>query len=274
MNIFNLKNFGKSVVIVLGLLIATPTLTEAHELLPKPIIEFLETHPGATPEEIQAYAQTQSPEIAEKFQNKEKVLELIANRQTSFFDNFIDFLKLGIEHILSGPDHILFVLTLVLVFASLGEILKLTSAFTIAHSITLVLAGTGILTLSSAVVEPLIATSIAYVAITTVFLKGWKFIGQNKGKVAMVFFFGLFHGLGFAGLLKEIQLPTERFISSLLAFNIGIEIGQLIVLAVVLPPIFYFRDRLWYPKLVKVVAVLISILALFWVVQRVFELKF
>jgi hypothetical protein len=162
------------------------------------------------------------------------------------------------------------VLTLVLVFVSIYEILKLTTTFTIAHSITLVLAGSGILTLPSRVVEPLIALSIAVVAITSVFFKGKKFIGENRGKIAMVFFFGLFHGLGFAGLLKEIKIPADRFISSLFAFNVGIELGQLVILAVVLPPIYYFRNRPWYPKAIKLIAAIISAIALVWLIQRVF----
>jgi len=248
----------------------TPHSSTAHELLPKAILQYLESHPNASAEEIQAYAQTQNPDIAAQFKDKEEVIKLISNRNTNFFDNFLDFAKLGVEHILSGPDHILFVLTLVLAFASIYEILKLTGTFTIAHSITLVLAGSGILTLSSRIVEPLIAVSIAVVAITSVFFKGTGFLSGNRGKIAMVFFFGLFHGLGFAGLLKEIQIPGERFVSSLFAFNVGIEIGQLLVLALVLPPIFYYRERPWYPKAVKIIASIICAIAIVWFVQRVF----
>lgn len=251
-------------------LLGSPSVASAHELLPKPVLQYLTEHPQATPEEIQAFAQTQSPEIAQKFKDKDEVIKLISQRGTSFFDNFKDFVKLGVGHILSGPDHILFVLTLVLVFVSIREILKLTSTFTVAHSITLVLAGTGILTLPSRIVEPLIAASILYVAITSVFFAGRKFIGENRGKIVMVFFFGLFHGLGFAGLLKEINIPTDRFVSSLLAFNIGIELGQLTILAIVLPPIYYFRDRPWYSTVIKVIAAIISLIALFWIIQRIF----
>ncbi len=252
------------------LLFGSPLISQAHELLPKPILDYIKANPNATADQIQEYALTQAPDIAAKFRDKTEVIKLISNRSTNFFDNFIDFVKLGVGHILSGPDHILFVLSLVLVFVSIKEILKLTTTFTIAHSITLVLAGSGILVLPSKIVEPLIAMSIAFVAITSVFFKGRKFIGENKGKIVMVFFFGLFHGLGFAGLLKEIKIPADRFVSSLFAFNVGIEIGQLIILAVVLPPIFYYRHRPWYPTAVKVVAGIISAIAIFWIIQRVF----
>ena len=265
-----IKKYILSICLLFSFQLLGPSIIHAHELLPKPILEYLAVHPNASADEIQAYAQTQSPEIAAKFKDKTEVIQLISKRSTNFFDNALDFIKLGIGHILSGSDHILFVLTLVLVFVSIREILKLTGTFTIAHSITLVLAGSGILTLPSRVVEPLIALSIAYVAVTSVFFKGKKFFGENKGKVVMVFFFGLFHGLGFAGLLKEIQIPSGRFVSSLFSFNIGIELGQLIILAIVLPPIYFFRDKPWYPKVIKVIAAVITAVALYWIIQRVF----
>ncbi len=268
-NFNRMKKYIAVLVFAFSLMTSTQVVS-AHELLPKPVLEYLKAHPQATPEEIQEFAQTQSPEIAKKFKDKDEVIKLISQRSTNFYDNFRDFVKLGIGHILSGPDHILFVLTLVLVFVSIREILKLTSTFTVAHSITLVLAGTGILTLPSAVVEPLIALSIAVVAITSVFFRGRKFIGENRGKIVMVFFFGLFHGLGFAGLLKEINIPADRFISSLLAFNVGIELGQLVILAIAIPPIYYFRDRSWYSRAIKIIAGIISLIAIFWIIQRVF----
>ncbi len=269
-NMIRLKKFVLTSVLAGGIFLSDAQLGFAHELLPKPIVEYLQNHPNATPEQIQEFALTQSPNIAEQFRDRSKVVDLLTKRSTNFFDNFLDFIKLGVNHILSGADHILFVLTLVLAFVSIKEIFKLTGTFTIAHSITLILAGTGILTLPSKIVEPFIALSIAYVAITSVFFKGKKFIGEARGKVLMVFFFGLFHGLGFAGLLKEIQIPSERFISSLLAFNVGIEFGQLIVLLIAVPPLLYFRDRSWFPKLMKIIAIAISGLALVWVVQRIF----
>lgn len=114
---------------------------------------------------------SQTPEFADKFENGAEILKIIRNNQTSFFDNIYDFFRIGVGHILSGPDHILFVLSLLLVFISWKDILKLTGIFTIAHSITLLLAGTGLLVLSSRIIEPIIALSIAYVAFTSVFLK-------------------------------------------------------------------------------------------------------
>ena len=147
--------------------IATIGLAEpvyAHDLLPKQVVQYLNEHPSATPEEIQAYAQTLDPEIAAKFTNTQDVIRIVRNRDTNVWDNALDFLKLGVGHILSGPDHILFVLSMLLVFASVYELLKLATTFTIAHSITLLLAGTGIIVLSPRISEPLIALSIACMA--------------------------------------------------------------------------------------------------------------
>jgi hypothetical protein len=79
----------------------------------------------------------------------------------------------------------------------------------------------------------------------------------------------LFHGLGFAGLLKEIQIPEDRFLTSLIAFNVGIEIGQLIILAVTLPLIYYFRNKSWYPRLIQVFAIIIGGLGIFLAIQRI-----
>ena len=137
---------------------------------------------------------------------------------------------MGIEHILVGLDHILFVLTLLLVFVSIGEISKLATVFTVAHSLTLILAGTGLLVLSLAFVEPIIALSIACMAIATVFFSSCPIMKRYGVKTSLVFFFGLFHGLGFVGLLLELSIPADTFLSSLLVFNVEIEIGQLIII--------------------------------------------
>ncbi len=246
-----------------------PVSTWAHDLIPEKLKTYITEHPNATPEEIKKFADEQAPEFANKFRDGAEILKMARDQNTTFLDNIFDFFKLGIKHILSGPDHILFVLSILLVFVSWLDILKLTTTFTIAHSITLILAGTGILTLSSSIVEPMIALSIAYVAISTVFFKRYKFIGENRGKIAAVFFFGLFHGLGFAGLLKEIKVPDNRFVSSLLSFNLGIEAGQIVIVALAFPLIYFFRNRVWYPKAIKIFSIIIALTAIFWFIQRI-----
>ena len=255
-------------IFLFSIFLCVPNTTFAHDLIPQALVQYIQSHPNATPEEIKAFADTQDPAFAAKFKDGQAILAIARNQNTNLFDNMLDFFKIGVRHILSGPDHILFVLSLLLVFISWREIFKLTGTFTIAHSITLVLAGTGILVLSSRIVEPFIALSIAYVAVTSVFFKNTKFIGENRGKIAAVFFFGLFHGLGFAGLLREIQIPADKFVSSLIAFNLGIEAGQIVIVSLAFPFIYFFKDKPWYPMAIKIFAGIIATIALVWFIQR------
>lgn len=245
------------------------TLTFAHELLPKEIQDYITTHPNATVEELQAFMNEKTPQFASKYKTAEQVLQLLQNQNTSVFDNAGDFIKLGVGHILSGADHILFVLSLLLVFLGIRQMLRLTITFTIAHSITLVLAGTGILVLSPRIVEPFIAFSIAYTALTSVFLKKYRFFSDPKNKIGAVFFFGLFHGLGFAGLLKEIRIPEDKFLSSLLSFNVGIELGQILIVTLALPFIYFGYKKAWYPREVQILAVLMGGVGMTWGIQRI-----
>lgn len=263
------KNIRRVLTVLVIMLFVFPVQTYAHDLIPQQLKVYIQEHPNATPEEIKQFADEQAPEFAQKFRDGAEIVRMARDQKTSFFDNMFDFFKLGINHILSGPDHILFVLSLLLVFATWKDILKLTATFTVAHSITLILAGTGLLTLTPRIVEPMIALSIAYVAISTVFFRGRMFVGENKGKIAAVFFFGLFHGLGFAGLLKEIQVPQDKFASSLLSFNLGIEGGQLIIVSLAFPFIYLFRKKKWYPNIIKVFSLVIAAIATFWFIQRI-----
>ena len=251
-------------------ILSTPVLVSAHDLIPRALQDYIVEHPQATPEEIKAFADSQAPEYAEKFKNGAEIVAIAQNQQTNPLDTALDFLKLGVEHILSGPDHILFILSLLLVFISIPYTLKLITLFTVGHSLTLLLAVTGLLTVNPRITEPLIALSIAYVAIASVFFRGSKYLNSKYSMPLSIFFFSLFHGLGFAGLLKEIQVPPQNFGLSLLSFNVGIEIGQLIIISVVLPLIFCGRNKAWYPRVIKIVGVLIATIAIFWFLQRIF----
>ncbi len=267
----------KTTVVLLGFIVGGISFSgshvSAHELLPRPVIEYIQQHPNASAAEVSAFINEQTPAFAAKLKNRTsaEVLRIVTVRQTSIWDNTSDFIKLGIKHILSGPDHILFVLSLLLVFASIKDILRMTSTFTVAHSITLILSGLSIFTLPSKFVEPLIALSIAYVAFTTVFFRHRKFFHDGRSKIAAVFFFGLFHGLGFAGLLKEIQIPADRFLSSLVSFNIGIELGQLTIVVLALPIIYGFRKRRYFPLAIKIAGATIGTIGLFWAVERIVQ---
>jgi hypothetical protein len=152
-----------------------------------------------------------------------------------------------------------------LLSARARSVLWQVSAFTVAHSITLGLSMFGVLSVSAAIVEPLIALSIAYVAIENIFvseLKSWR--------VALVFAFGLLHGMGFAGALKELGLPRSEFVTALLTFNLGVEAGQLAVIgAAFLVVGCRFADRGWYRNRIVVPAsALIAGTAVYWTIAR------
>jgi hydrogenase/urease accessory protein HupE len=176
------------------------------------------------------------------------------------------YLALGYTHIVPyGLDHMLFVLGIFLLSRRLRQVLAQVSAFTVAHSITLALSIYGIVSVSPKIVEPLIAVSIAYVAIENIFmseLKPWR--------VVLVFAFGLLHGMGFAGALKELGLPRSEFVTALVTFNMGVESGQLAVIgAAFLLVGWYCGRRPWYRRIVVVPAsMLIACTALYWTLQR------
>lgn len=138
------------------------------------------------------------------------------------------YVSIGVRHIVPGGlDHILFVLAIFLASIRFRALLIQVSAFTIAHTVTLALAASGVITPSAAVVEPLIAVTIGFVAIENLFFKD-----MTKWRPAVVFGFGLIHGLGFAGFFGELGLPPGQFWSALISFNVGVELGQLAVIVV------------------------------------------
>jgi hypothetical protein len=177
------------------------------------------------------------------------------------------YLELGFTHILpKGTDHILFVLGIFLLSIHLKPILLQVTAFTVAHTITLALTIYGVVSLSPKIVEPLIALSIVYVAVENIAsprLSPWR--------VAVVFAFGLLHGMGFAGVLSELGLPRTEFLPALLSFNAGVELGQLAVIAIAFLLIgLPFRNKPWYRRRIVIPgSVAIAAVGLFWFVQRV-----
>lgn len=177
------------------------------------------------------------------------------------------YLLLGYTHIVPlGLDHMLFVLGIYLLSGRIRSVLWQVSAFTVAHSITLGLSMYGLVHVSPRIVEPMIALSIAYVAIENVFLSELK-----SWRVALVFAFGLLHGMGFAGALKELGLPRGEFFTALLTFNLGVEAGQLSVIAAAFLLIgWHCSQRAWYRSRVVVPAsAMIACTAVYWTIQRV-----
>ena len=178
------------------------------------------------------------------------------------------YLQLGYHHILpDGFDHILFVVGLTLLSTRMGVLLWQATAFTVAHTITLMLSMKGIIVVPPSIVEPIIALSIAFIAIENLVmteLKPWR--------VVIVFGFGLVHGMGFASALNELGLPRNAFYTSLLSFNIGVELGQITVIAVMyFGLIYWFGDKVWYRRrVVYPLSILIAVIALYWTVTRLF----
>ncbi len=181
-------------------------------------------------------------------------------------DTVVLYLKLGYQHILPlGLDHILFVLSLFLFSADLKKVLWQSLAFTVAHSVTLGLASYNVITISPRIVEPLIALSIAYVALENVFAKKLK-----SSRIVVIFLFGLVHGLGFASALSRLGLPTGSYLSSLVMFNAGVELGQVTVIltAFLLLGLWFGKKPYYHKYIVTPLSLLIAAIALYWVVQR------
>lgn len=193
-------------------------------------------------------------------------IPVVGLKAPSKWQQFKNYVKIGFVHIVpKGLDHILFVVGLFLLSTQLRPLLIQITTFTLAHSVTLALGIYGVVTISPAIVEPLIAASIIYVCIENVYadrLSRWRPI--------VVFLFGLLHGLGFASVLKEIGLESSNFITGLVAFNVGVEIGQLAVIAVCFLAIgFWFKHKPWYRKRITIPAsIVIAIIATYWLVER------
>jgi hydrogenase/urease accessory protein HupE len=176
------------------------------------------------------------------------------------------YFTLGFTHIVPlGLDHVLFVLGIYLLSAGARTVLWQVSAFTIAHSITLGLSIYGVVAVSPQIVEPLIALSIAYVAIENLFLSELR-----SWRIALVFAFGLLHGMGFAGALKELGLPRSEFVTALLTFNVGVEAGQLTVIGTAFLLVGWpCANRVWYrSRIVVPMSTLIACTAVYWTIQR------
>ena len=179
------------------------------------------------------------------------------------------YLRLGFDHILPlGLDHILFILCIFFLNRSLKAVVLQASMFTLAHSITLALAAYGVISPEAGIVEPLIALSIVLLALENIFFNKEK---VRPWRLAMVFLFGLVHGMGFAGVLHELGLPRYAFASALLAFNVGVELGQLAVItAMYLLVSLPFSRYAWYRRAIVIPAsAAIALVAAYWTVERI-----
>ena len=205
---------------------------------------------------------------------------------SSKLPGFIAMIKQGVWHIWIGFDHILFLLALilpavvrrknnsiygwepVLTFkAAFIYIIKVITFFTIAHTITLTLSSLEIISLPSRLVESIIAFSIGLAAFHNIkpifFMKDW----------VIAFIFGLFHGFGFASVLSDLGLTKEFLTLSLLGFNIGVEIGQVVIIAIIFPMLYLIRKRKSYPKFLVIMSALLILMSLYWLIERVFDIN-
>jgi hypothetical protein len=171
-------------------------------------------------------------------------------------------IDLGIEHIVLGVDHILFVLLLVLAVPRVWPVVRIVTAFTIAHSLTLGLAWYGVIALPGGLVETAIALSIAYVAVENILGVG------RRWRAGIAALFGLVHGLGFYGVLSALDLEGSSAALTLAGFNIGVEIGQLAVVGAAALPLLWARDKTWYVHVVRVVSGAVLLIALWWAAER------
>ena len=195
------------------------------------------------------------------------------------------FIKLGMHHIWMGADHILFLLALLLpsVMLSSGgrwtsapdlstaliRVVKIVTVFTLAHSITLSLAALQLVNLDSRLVESIIAVSIGIAALHILLPR------FSPHAFWIILIFGLFHGFGFAGFLSEMQIPERYLLWSLLGFNLGVEIGQLVIVVILTPLLFFYRKRFFYTRaLLPLAATGLMMVSLYWFIERAFNLDF
>jgi hydrogenase/urease accessory protein HupE len=200
-------------------------------------------------------------------------LEITPSRiHPTFRSTFGEFLLWGMHHILIGYDHIAFLLALLLGAQKLGEVVRVVTSFTVAHSLTLLLAAKEVITLPSAVTESLIALSIVYVAAENYFIKDARF------RWVLTFAFGLVHGLGFSSVLRERLQDLPSIALPIVSFNLGVEFGQVAILLVVFPVLVWIRkasDETAAARrqqlLVRIGSAPILLLGTFWLVDRVFQ---
>ena len=191
-----------------------------------------------------------------------------APSQGSRWTTFLQFLGLGIEHILTGYDHIAFLIALIVIGLSIREVLKIITAFTVAHSITLLLAALQIVNIESRYVESAIALSICYVALENLYRKKVPY------RWVVTFCFGLIHGFGFASALQELIVGKSNLVLSVLSFNLGVEAGQLMIFLLLLPLLYFLKTKVQFRVVTAGASLAVFALGFSWLVERVFDLKF
>ncbi|MDA8622247.1 HupE/UreJ family protein [Psychrosphaera sp.] len=208
---------------------------------------------------------TPSKEMLDAMSNLNNNDRAVSDGLTNF-ERIEKYTKSGFVHILPlGLDHILFVLALFFSTVLFKKLFWQITAFTLAHSVTLVLSSLGFISLSGSIVEPLIALSIAWMAIDNI-----RNEHTSSTRLWVIVFFGLLHGLGFASVLSDFGLPQEAFLTALFAFNIGVELGQLAVLIAATAVFYWWSKKPTYRAFVQVpMSGIIAIVGLYWFFERI-----
>jgi hydrogenase/urease accessory protein HupE len=180
---------------------------------------------------------------------------------------FFGFLRLGIEHIWTGYDHLLFLFALLVVCRTFRSIVTIISCFTLAHSLTLALATLNVINIPSRITEPAIAASIVFVGVENLLRGG----DEPRGRWALTFAFGLIHGFGFASVLRDLGVGgrDHGIGMPLFTFNLGVEIGQIVIAAIVLPLIWRLRkNEAFVHRGVPLLSAAVAVAGLYWLVER------
>jgi len=206
---------------------------------------------------------TQAQETQVLFESAPQ-FELAPGAASSLGSSIVALFTLGIEHILTGYDHLVFLLGLVLIGRHIRSLIWVVTAFTLGHMITFGLAALGWLTPDPGIIEPLIALTIAYIGVENFFVR------DIRHRWMLAFPFGLIHGFGFGGALRELGVPQDELLSALISFNIGVEAGQLLVLLILLPLLWWLRRFAIFAKYgTAVISSLIVVAGLSWFFERV-----
>lgn len=204
----------------------------------------------------------------EVFDKDSTQIEYALSSRQSIGDVITQFVREGVHHIFIGPDHILFIVGLLLLGGTLGRLLRIVTAFTIAHSVTLVLATLNILSPPARVIEPAIALSIIFVGAHALLQQKEK----HDWRLLFAFCFGFIHGFGFANVLREMRLPPAALGWSLFSFNVGVEIGQACIVLAVAPllALLYRRSETVAARVITASSFGVVFAGSFWFVQRLF----
>jgi hydrogenase/urease accessory protein HupE len=193
----------------------------------------------------------------------------LKNQNMSSSEKIKIYLVIGIQHVLEGLDHILFILSIALLSSRIKNLLILTTIFTVSHSITIFLAGFEIVKISAKIIEPIIALSIVYTFFTFLFYKYIKVFQNYNYHIITIFIFGLFHGLGFSSAFSSLNIDYNNYILALFSLNLGVEIGQILILIFAYPLFWMIKNQKNGHIVLQLFAILCIIRASIWFFERI-----